>query len=73
MPHYDYRCSSCQHLFEVYQNMSDDLMKVCPECDKPHLKRLISGGGGILFRGNGFYQTDYVMKPPPEGESSSNS
>ncbi len=64
MPHYDYRCSSCEHLFEAYQNMSDEPLRKCPACGKPQLKRLIGSGGGILFKGKGFYQTDYAKKPP---------
>ena len=63
MPHYDYRCDACKHEFEAFQQMSDANLKDCPECGKPKLQRLLGGGGGILFRGSGFYQTDYKGKP----------
>jgi putative FmdB family regulatory protein len=59
MPHYDYRCQACSHEFEVFQQMSADPLRKCPECGKLRLERLLGGGGGILFRGQGFYQTDY--------------
>ena len=58
MPTYDYQCTSCGHTFEVFQSMSDDRKKRCPKC-RCKANRLISGGAGILFKGSGFYTTDY--------------
>ncbi len=57
MPSYDYECKSCGHTFEVFQNMSDPLIKKCPQCKKG-VRRLIGGGTGIIFKGSGFYVTD---------------
>jgi putative FmdB family regulatory protein len=58
MPSYEYQCEKCAHQFDALQKMSDEPLKVCPEC-KGDLKRLISGGAGVIFKGSGFYQTDY--------------
>ncbi|MDR3248976.1 MAG: zinc ribbon domain-containing protein [Treponema sp.] len=57
MPTYGYECKSCGHSFDVFQSMSDDPIKVCPECGK-EVRRLINGGSGIIFKGSGFYVTD---------------
>ncbi|MCP5513941.1 MAG: zinc ribbon domain-containing protein [Spirochaetales bacterium] len=57
MPTYDYECKSCGKIFEVFQKMSDAPLEVCPECGKK-VKRLVGGGLGIIFKGNGFYVTD---------------
>lgn len=57
MPTYDYECTSCGYTFEVFQSMSDDPLKKCPECGKK-VQRLIGGGVGIIFKGSGFYATD---------------
>ena len=62
MPNYDYRCSECGHEFEVFQSIKDKPKKRCPCCRKHKLMRLIGPGGGILFKGSGFYQTDYRSK-----------
>jgi putative FmdB family regulatory protein len=59
MPTYDYRCSACGHEFELFQSMSDKPKRKCPECGKSALERLIGTGAAILFKGSGFYQTDY--------------
>ncbi len=64
MPHYDYRCDACSHEFEAFQQMSEASLEDCPECGKPKLIRLLGGGGGVLFRGSGFYQTDYKAGAP---------
>jgi len=58
MPTYDYRCLSCGNNFEVFQNMTDKHLSSCPECDG-EVKRLIGAGAGPIFKGSGFYQTDY--------------
>jgi putative FmdB family regulatory protein len=57
MPTYEYECSSCGHTFDVFQNMSDDPVKVCPKCGKA-VRRLIFGGAGTIFKGSGFYVND---------------
>lgn len=58
MPTYQYLCDSCKHQFEVFQSMSEDPVDKCPECGaKP--RRLITGGAGFIFKGSGFYETDY--------------
>lgn len=59
MPTYDYACDGCGHTFEEYQSITAAPLKVCPACRKPKLKRLLGAGGGIIFKGGGFYQTDY--------------
>ncbi len=59
MPTYDYRCTSCNHAFEHFQSMSSPLLKKCPKCAKSKLERLIGAGAGLLFKGSGFYITDY--------------
>ncbi len=58
MPTYEYECTKCAHLFEVFQQMTEEPRKRCPEC-RGKVIRLISGGSGFLFKGNGFYTTDY--------------
>jgi putative FmdB family regulatory protein len=81
MPTYDYECTKCGHRFEKFQSMSDPLVKTCPKC-KGKVKRLIGAGAGLLFKGEGFYITDYRSKDykeksksdketAPKGESSS--
>jgi len=57
MPTYEYECKSCGYGFEVFQSMSDEPVKICPECGK-EVRRLIHGGTGIIFKGSGFYVTD---------------
>lgn len=59
MPTYDYVCHNCGHDFELFQMITSDPEERCPECEQDSLKRLIGPGAGILFRGSGFYQTDY--------------
>jgi putative FmdB family regulatory protein len=59
MPTYDYVCDACGHKFEMFQAMKDDPIKKCPECKKNKLRRLIGAGAGVVFKGSGFYQTDY--------------
>jgi len=57
MPTYGYECKSCGHTFDVFQSMSDEPVKICPECGK-EVRRLINGGTGVIFKGSGFYVTD---------------
>jgi putative FmdB family regulatory protein len=59
MPTYEYRCEKCGHEFEEFQSISAKPIKKCPKCGKLAVKRLISAGAGIIFRGSGFYETDY--------------
>lgn len=69
MPTYDYKCSNCQHTFEYFQTMSAAPLTECPECGGI-LKRIIGSGAGPIFKGSGFYQTDYKSKA---SESKNNS
>jgi putative FmdB family regulatory protein len=62
MPTYEYCCPDCDHRFELFQSIKDNPKKVCPKCKRRKLVRLIGPGGGILFKGSGFYQTDYRSK-----------
>ena len=59
MPTYDYRCQECKHEFELFQQLSAPVKKKCPVCAKLKLKRLIGAGSAIMFKGSGFYETDY--------------
>lgn len=59
MPTYDYRCRACGHEFELFQSMTDPVRRKCPRCEKAALERLIGTGAAVLFKGSGFYQTDY--------------
>lgn len=61
MPTYDYRCTKCDHLFELFHSMSDESVKKCPKCKGKSI-RVPSGGAGLLFKGSGFYITDYRSK-----------
>ena len=59
MPTYEYQCRNCDHLFEEFQSIMAKPLKKCPECKKMRLQRLIGGGAGLIFKGSGFYITDY--------------
>ncbi len=59
MPTYDYECPACKHHWELFQSMSAKPIKACPSCGKKTAKRLIGVGAAVLFKGGGFYQTDY--------------
>lgn len=59
MPTYDYECDACGHTFEEFQSISADVLVKCPECGKKKLRRLFGTGAAIVFKGSGFYQTDY--------------
>ena len=63
MPTYQYACKNCGHEFEIMQSITASVKKKCPECKKLKLQRLIGAGAGVIFKGSGFYQTDYVNKP----------
>ena len=62
MPTYEYACQKCGHEFEQFQSMRDETLKKCPKCKKAGLKRLVGGGAGLIFKGTGFYITDYKNK-----------
>lgn len=59
MPTYDYVCTKCGHEFEAFQSMKDAPLTKCPQCGKKSLKRLMGVGAGLIFKGSGFYETDY--------------
>ena len=71
MPTYDYKCADCGHVFEEFQSMKADPLKDCPECGKPSLKRLMAGGAGMIFKGSGFYLTDYAKSGTSSSKGSS--
>jgi putative FmdB family regulatory protein len=81
MPTYDYECDACGHSFELFQSISEPVQKKCPECGKLKLRRLFGTGAAVVFKGSGFYQTDYrsdsykkaAEKDKPAGESKSDS
>jgi putative FmdB family regulatory protein len=59
MPTYEYRCEACEHNFDEFQSFSEKPLKKCPKCGKPKLRRVFGTGAAVLFKGSGFYQTDY--------------
>jgi putative FmdB family regulatory protein len=59
MPTYDYVCDACEHKFELFQSITEAVKKKCPECKKPKLRRLFGTGAAVMFKGSGFYTTDY--------------
>jgi putative FmdB family regulatory protein len=67
MPTYDYVCDGCGHAYELFQSMTDNVKKTCPKCGKKKLRRLIGAGGAIVFKGSGFYKTDYRSESYKKG------
>ncbi len=67
MPTYDYECDACGHAFELFQSISDKLKRKCPDCGKPKLRRLFGTGAAVVFKGSGFYQTDYRSESYKKG------
>ena len=67
MPTYDYRCDACEHEWELFQSIKANPVRKCPECGKLKAKRIIGAGAGIIFKGSGFYQTDYRSKSYKKG------
>lgn len=59
MPTYDYKCSACDHKWELFQSIKANPIRKCPECGKQRAQRMIGPGAGLIFRGSGFYLTDY--------------
>jgi putative FmdB family regulatory protein len=68
MPTYEYVCDGCSHEFEIFQSMKDNRLKTCPECEEDRLRRKIGTGAGIIFKGSGFYETDYKRNSKPESK-----
>jgi len=64
MPTYEYKCNKCGHILELFQSMTAPTTNVCPKC-KSASKRLMGAGAGIIFKGSGFYETDYKRKKEP--------
>ena len=68
MPTYDYECDACGHEFELFQQISDPVKRKCPECGKLKLRRLFGTGAAVVFKGSGFYETDYRSDSYKKGE-----
>jgi putative FmdB family regulatory protein len=64
MPTYEYECASCGHAFEAFQSMSEKPLDTCPSCGKS-VRRVMSGGMGVIFKGSGFYANDTKKSPAP--------
>lgn len=71
MPTYDYQCSACGHEWELFQSMNDSPVKSCPKCPKRKARRLLGTGAGLIFKGSGFYETDYKQKSGGENKEGS--
>lgn len=71
MPTYDYQCGACKHEWELFQSMNDSPVKSCPKCKKRKAKRLLGLGAGLIFKGTGFYETDYKQKSGSEDKKKS--
>jgi putative FmdB family regulatory protein len=69
MPTYEYRCQKCGHEFSEFQRIVDPPIKDCPKCSKKScVEQIISGGSGLIFKGTGFYETDYRRKSSGGGD-----
>lgn len=67
MPTYDYECDACGHTWELFQKITDDAIKKCPACNKKKARRLFGTGAAVVFKGSGFYQTDYRSESYKKG------
>jgi putative FmdB family regulatory protein len=67
MPTYDYECDACGHTFELFQGITEPVQKKCPNCGKLKLRRLFGTGAAVVFKGSGFYQTDYRSESYKKG------
>jgi len=72
MPTYDYKCEACGHRFEAFQSIKDDPIEKCPSCGNYSVQRLISPGGGLIFKGSGYYITDYRNKNSSYSQAAKN-
>jgi putative FmdB family regulatory protein len=70
MPTYDYECDACDHTFEHFQSITSELLTKCPACGKRKLQRLFGTGAAVVFKGSGFYQTDYRSESWRKGAES---
>ena len=68
MPTYDYECDACQHTWELFQRITENPIKKCPECGKKKARRLFGTGSAVMFKGSGFYETDYRSESYKKGE-----
>jgi putative FmdB family regulatory protein len=68
MPTYDYECEACGHTWEMFQRIVEDPIKQCPDCKKKKARRLFGTGGAVMFKGSGFYETDYRSESYKKGE-----
>lgn len=67
MPTYDYVCNGCEHEWELFQSIKANPVRKCPGCGKLKAKRIIGAGAGVIFRGSGFYETDYRSESYKKG------
>ena len=67
MPTYDYQCDACDHEFELFQSINDPVKRKCRECGRMKLRRLFGTGAAIMFKGSGFYETDYRSESYKKG------
>ncbi|MEC7696918.1 MAG: FmdB family zinc ribbon protein [Planctomycetota bacterium] len=67
MPTYDYECEACGYKFELFQSITEGVKKKCPKCKKLKLRRLFGTGAAIVFKGSGFYETDYRSESYKKG------
>src|SRR5690349_19348134 len=67
MPTYEYQCDACDHNFDEFQSFSEKPLKKCPKCGKPKLRRVFGTGAAVIFKGSGFYQTDYRSESYKQG------
>jgi putative FmdB family regulatory protein len=67
MPTYEYQCDACEHNFDEFQSFSEKPLKKCPKCRKPKLRRVFGTGAAVIFKGSGFYQTDYRSESYKQG------
>lgn len=68
MPTYDYECDACSHAWEMFQRIVEDPIKKCPKCNKKKARRLFGTGSAVMFKGSGFYETDYRSDSYKKGE-----
>ncbi len=73
MPTYDYHCQACGHRFELFQSIVSDPVTDCPVCGKPEVVRVVTGGSGLIFKGSGFYITDYKKQKSSTNSSKNDS